>query len=107
MGIADDSVCRPGSYPTVSSHSGEWSLNPSSHSLDWAITVVTSEDRTGSLEFTVGGDDAGAFFPVKISFIGEGSVAGITPAAVSRVDDGEEANFSVDSIVNTDSYVVV
>jgi len=97
----------PGSYPTVSSHSGEWALNPSSHSLDWNIGLITPEARTGSLEFTVGGDDAGAFFPVKVSFVGQGSMAGITAANVTRVDNGEEAVFSADSVVTTDSYVVV
>src|ERR1700729_1652988 len=89
---------RPGSYPTVSSHSGEWALNPSSHSLDWNIALITPEARTGSLEFTVGGDDAGAFFPVKVSFVGQGSMAGITAANVTRVDNGEEAVFSADSV---------
>jgi hypothetical protein len=100
-------IFRPGSYPTVSSHSGEWALNPSSHSLDWSIPLITSDDRSGSLEFTVGGDDAAAFFPVKISFVGQGSMAGITAANVTRVDNGEEAVFSADAVVTTDSYVVV
>jgi len=95
-----------GSYPTVSSHSGEWALNPSSHSLDWSIAHITPDDRSGSLEFTVGGDDAGAFFPVKVSFVGQGSMAGITAAKVTRVDNGEEPVFSTDSVVTTDSYIV-
>jgi len=97
-----------GSYPTVSSHSGDWSLNPSSHSLDWTIPLISpQEDRSGSLEFTVGGDDAGAFFPVKVAFIGQGSMAGVAAANVTRLDNGEEAVFSVDSVVTADSYVVV
>jgi coatomer subunit delta len=101
------SSLRPGSYPTVSSHSGEWALNPSSHSLDWSIPTISPDDRSGSLEFTVGGDDTSAFFPVKVSFVGQGSVAGITAANVTRMDNGEEAVFSADSIVTTDTYVVV
>lgn len=100
-------IYRSGSYPTVTSHSGEWSLNPSRHSLDWTPPIVSAEDRSGNLEFTVGGDDAGAFFPVQVTFVGQGSVAGIIPATVSKVDNGEELSFSVDSLVNTDSYVVV
>jgi hypothetical protein len=95
-----------GSYPTVSSHSGDWSLNPSSHSLDWTIPLITPQDRSGSLEFTVGGDDAGAFFPVKVSFVGQGSMAGVVAANVTRLDNGEEAVFSADSVVTTDSYLV-
>ncbi|KAF9011436.1 Adaptor complexes medium subunit family-domain-containing protein [Cyathus striatus] len=74
-----------GSYPTVSSHSGEWSLNPSSHSLAWAVPLISPSDstRTGSLIFTVGGDDVGAFFPVHVSFVGEGSLAGVGVASVT------------------------
>ena len=98
---------RSGSYPTVTAHSGEWSLNPSRHSLDWSAPLVSAEERSGNLEFTVGGDDAGAFFPVQVTFVGQGSVAGVIPATVSRVDSGEELVFSVDSLVNTDNYVVI
>jgi len=101
------SSLRPGSYPTVSSHSGEWTLDPSSHSIDWSIPTISPEDRSGSLEFTVGGDDTSAFFPVKVSFVGQGSIAGIAAANVTRVDDEEEVVFSVDSFVTTDTYVVV
>lgn len=101
-------VCsqRSGSYPTVASHTGEWSLNPSSHSLDWTTALITSENRSGSLEFTVGGVDAGAFFPVKVSFVGQGSIAGVSPLSVNTVDGDEEESFSRDEIVTTDSYIV-
>lgn len=96
-----------GSYPTVASHTGEWSLNPSSHSLDWSTALITPESRSGSLEFTVGGVDAGAFFPVKVSFVGQGSIAGVSPLTVNAVDGGEEESFSKDELVTTDSYIVV
>ncbi|KAI0931645.1 hypothetical protein AcW2_000489 [Taiwanofungus camphoratus] len=96
-----------GSYPTVSSHSGEWALNSSSHSLDWSIPLVNSEERSGSLEFAVGGDDPGAFFPVRVSFVGQGSVAGVHLAGVTRVDNGEEVVYSEDATVSVDSYSVV
>lgn len=96
-----------GSYPTVTSHTGNWALNPSSHSLDWRIEQVSAEDRTGSLEFTVGGDDPGLFFPVKVSFVGQGSVAGVRLASVTRVDNGEEVVFSEDATVAVESYTVV
>ncbi|KAI0778833.1 hypothetical protein BD413DRAFT_685354 [Trametes elegans] len=96
-----------GSYPTVSSHSGEWALNPSSHSLDWTIPLINSEERSGSLEFSVGGDDTGAFFPVRVQFIGEGSIAGVHLASVKRVDDGEEVPFSEDATVTVENYTVV
>lgn len=101
---------RAGSYPTVSSHSGEWSLDPSSHSLAWTTAVVSASDntRSGSLIFTVGGDDAEAFFPVVVKFNGQGSLAGLGVASVSRVNGGgDDPAFSVDAIVTAEEYLVI
>ena len=98
-----------GSYPTVSSHTGEWSLDSSSHSLAWSIPVITAADdsKTGSLIFNVGGADVGIFFPVEVSFIGQGSLAGVAVASVDKLDGSESPEFSVDSFVSADEYLVV
>ncbi|TFK69053.1 hypothetical protein BDN72DRAFT_841024 [Pluteus cervinus] len=99
-----------GSYPTVSSHTGEWSLNPSSHSLAWSIPSVSAADdstRSGSIIFNVGGDDAAAFFPVEVTFVSEGSLAGVGVDKVTKVDGSEITTFSVDAVATTDGYLVV
>ncbi|KAG6891634.1 hypothetical protein C0992_001320 [Termitomyces sp. T32_za158] len=98
-----------GSYPTVSSHTGEWSLDPGSHSLAWSITRVSAADdtRSGSMIFTVGGDDASAFFPVQVTFVGQGSLAGVGVASVSQVGGESVPAFSVDAVVSTEEYLVV
>jgi hypothetical protein len=98
-----------GSYPTVTSHSGEWSLDSASHSLAWSIPVVTTSDdsKTGSLIFNVGGVDVSAFFPVDVSFIGQGSLAGVAVASVDRIDGTEGPGYSVDALVTADEYLVV
>ncbi|KAF5384834.1 hypothetical protein D9615_000902 [Tricholomella constricta] len=99
----------PGSYPTVSSHSGDWSLDPGSHSLAWTIASVSASDdtRSGSMMFTVSGDDASAFFLVEVTFIGEGSLAGVRVASVNKISGGDDPAFSVDAIVTTEEYLVV
>ncbi|KAI0715581.1 hypothetical protein C8Q72DRAFT_191940 [Fomitopsis betulina] len=96
-----------GSYPTVSSHNGEWALNPSVHALDWNIPIINADDRSGSMEFSVGGDDPGAFFPVKLSFMGEGSIAGVHLASVTKVETGEDVVYSEDAILQIENYTVV
>jgi hypothetical protein len=98
-----------GSYPTVTAHSGNWSLDPSSHSLAWSIPVISPDDdsKSGSLIFNVGGVDVGAFFPVEVSFIGQGSLAGIAVASIAKTNDGDTPDYSVDSFVTTDEYLVV
>ncbi|KAJ7066630.1 hypothetical protein C8F01DRAFT_1124033 [Mycena amicta] len=97
-----------GSYPTVSSHTGEWSLEPNSHSLAWTTPVCSadSESRTGSLMFTVGGDDPETFFPVRVAFVGKGSLAGVG-IAQATLENGRDAVYSIDSVVTADGYFVV
>jgi len=111
MTLYDVAISIPlpdGSYPTVSSHSGEWTLNPNSHSISWTIPVISAldESRSGSLMFTVGGDDAGVFFPVQVDFVAQGSIAGVVVASVSKAN-GEASDFSMDSLVTVDEYAVV
>ncbi|KAH0825973.1 hypothetical protein J3R83DRAFT_7568 [Lanmaoa asiatica] len=96
-----------GSYPTVSDTSSNWSLNPSTHALDWSIPRISADERSGTLEFSVGGDDAGTFFPVKVAFVAQGSLAGIGVAKVTRVSGGEEVVFSSDAVVSAEGYVVL
>ena len=57
--------------------------------------------------FTVGGDDASAFFPVQVSFVGQGSLAGVGVASVSKVTGEDVPVFSVDAVVSTEEYLVV
>ena len=103
-----------GSYPTVSSHTGDWALDPSTHSLAWSIPVVSPSDesRTGSMIFSVGGDDAGVFFPVNVTFNGQGSLAGIAVRRAEKTGgggegQGEEVAYSMDAIVAVEEYLVV
>ncbi|KAJ6610223.1 hypothetical protein B0H10DRAFT_1883660 [Mycena sp. CBHHK59/15] len=98
-----------GSYPTVSSNTGEWSLEPNSHSLLWSTPLVSADSestRTGSLMFTVAGDDPETFFPVRVAFFGQGSLAGVGVASVKLLE-GDAPAFSVDSVVTADGYFVV
>jgi hypothetical protein len=57
--------------------------------------------------FNVGGVDAEVFFPVEASFIGQGSLAGMAVASVEKVDGSESPEYSIDSFVTTDEYLVV
>ena len=63
------------------------------------------DDRSGSLEFSVGGDDASAFFPVKVTFAAQGSLAGVSVASVELVDGGT-VTFSQEATVSIENYLV-
>jgi len=97
-----------GSYPTVSTQAGGWSLDSSSHSLTWTIPIIRASDesKSGSLMFTVGGADAEVFFPVKVGFVGQGSLAGVIVGSVEKLDGSETPDFSIDSYITTDEYSV-
>ena len=71
------------------------------------MALISAEERAGSLEFTVGGHDTGIFFPVTVSFVGQGSVAGIKIASVAKVDSSGDVTFSVESLVSAEEYHVV
>lgn len=47
------------------------------------------------------------FYPVKVTFVGQGSVAAVKIAAVTRVQGGDEVTFSEDSVLVVDGYTVV
>ncbi|KAF8593895.1 hypothetical protein BDV93DRAFT_535139 [Ceratobasidium sp. AG-I] len=97
-----------GAYPTVSSHTGSWAINPNTHSLDWtAETVSADTETTGSLEFSVGGDDAEAFFPVKVNFKSEKSLIGVEVLSAERVGGEGSVVFSKEMRVGVEQYLIV
>ncbi|KAF9509992.1 hypothetical protein BS47DRAFT_1377504 [Hydnum rufescens UP504] len=98
-----------GAYPTVTSYTGNWTIDPSTHSLRWTVLRISSSDgtRSGSLEFSVGGEDPTVFFPVKVNFTGLASLIGITVQGVSEVESGAETPFSQETSLATDDYLVV
>ena len=98
---------RTGSYPTVAQHTGTWELNASTHSLDWSIPLISSDEPSGTLEFKVGGDDAGTFFPVRVSFVSQGSLLGVGVESATLTESGETVEFSQDALLTTKDYVVV
>ena len=77
-----------GSYPTVSSNSvGSWSVNPSYHSIDWSMHQASASDdatRSGTLEFSIAGDEPAAFFPIKVSFVATGSLASVNVRVIEH-----------------------
>jgi len=96
-----------GSYPTVTSNSGDWSLNAATHSLDWSIPIISQDEKSGNLEFTVGGDDAGTFFPVKVAFVAEGSLVDMNVASIASAENGSDVTFSQDVSLSATDYSVI
>lgn len=70
------------------------------------MITALDDSKSGALMFNVGGDDAGAFFPVEVTFVGQGSMAGIVIANVTKASGGD-AEFSTDPVITVNDYSVV
>ncbi|KZV96119.1 hypothetical protein EXIGLDRAFT_733942 [Exidia glandulosa HHB12029] len=109
LSLSDVTISIPlptGSYPTVSTDDAQWTVNVHTHALDWKVGTVDEENATGSLEFTVAGDDVGAFFPVHVGWVSAQSLFGIEVASVHLVEDESAIEFSQEVTLAPELYVV-
>lgn len=79
----------------------------SSH-LIWTTDEVSSASPSGSLEFVVdiAGDDTGIFYPVQVGFVSAQSLAGVSVAR-AEVVDGEQVEFSHETVLSVDQFEIV
>jgi len=68
--------------------------------------VIDSSSKTGSLEFSCGGDDANQFFPVQVSFSSNTSLCGLHIVDVQKVEGGS-VTFDTSVSLTTEEYSVV
>ena len=85
---------------------GDYRFNKGQGVLEWQLPVIDASSKTGSLEFSCGGDDAGQFFPVHVSFSTNASLCDIEVTEVSLVDGGA-IKFDSNVAVTTEEYSVV
>ena len=94
----------PNSLPSVSTPDADWRADRSA--LVWTIDTISSDEPTGSLEFSCEGD-ADAFFPVNVGFVAAGSLGNVDVAAATLIEGGGAAEFSQEKILTVDKYEVV
>ncbi|KAG8901394.1 hypothetical protein FRB99_005330 [Tulasnella sp. 403] len=98
----------PDGFPTVGTHTGSYHIDSTSNALVWTVPLVSpSQAKSGSMEFTIEGEDTSAFFPVKVDFAAEGSLVGVGVDRVLRSDGEEEVIFSQDATCITEEYTIV
>lgn len=98
--------------PKIDSVDGEYYLNPSHKSLDWIIPVMNSENASGTLEFSIGGDDIEALFPVSIQFAANVSFIGLECVSALLLSDssetgGDDVDFTKEFKSVTEDYRIV
>lgn len=97
----------PGSQPpTITDIEGHYEIDRARKLLHWQIPLIDQSNKSGVLEFSVEGDDAGAFFPVRVSFRSASSFCGVGVREVKSVE-GVVMPFGQEVVLGTEEYTVV
>jgi len=92
--------------PNISECEGEYTIDTRRQQLLWQHTIIDQNNKSGSMEFSVGGnpDD---FFPVTVSFSSSKSYSGIKVLECSEVDGGNPVKYSSVSQFFAEKYEIV
>lgn len=91
--------------PVVAECDGDYTFEKRGFLL-WQLPVIDASNKTGSMEFNVGGspDD---FFPVNVSFYSKKLFSGISISDVLFVDGESSVKHSSETIMLTEKYEIV
>ncbi|RLN75134.1 hypothetical protein BBJ28_00011875 [Nothophytophthora sp. Chile5] len=93
--------------PNVASVDGQYQHNSAEGSLLWHQDQISSANNSGTLEFSVRGDNLDAFFPISVSFFSRNVYSAVEVEAVQKVEDGSAVAFGFEKLLSTDSYQIV
>lgn len=88
-------------------HQWEGSYTQKGRTLIWNIPLISSSQKTGTLEFTVTPAIPSDFFPLNISWTSETSCAMLTATKVGQAEDGSPVDFSQEVSFHADKYEIV
>ncbi|XP_077985489.1 coatomer subunit delta-like [Glandiceps talaboti] len=74
--------------------------------LEWTLPVIDASNKTGSLEFSIGGHP-NDFFPVTVNFLSRKSYCDLEVTDVKLVDDSAPVKYSTDVAFLVDKYEIV
>uniref|UniRef100_T1IL15 Coatomer subunit delta n=1 Tax=Strigamia maritima TaxID=126957 RepID=T1IL15_STRMM len=92
--------------PIVGDCSGDYNYDSRKNILEWHLPVIDASNKSGSMEFTVGGHP-NDFFPVSVSFFSKKPYCDLRVANVTHVDTGDEMPFSSDTVFFVEKYEIV
>ncbi|PWN45879.1 hypothetical protein IE81DRAFT_319722 [Ceraceosorus guamensis] len=78
--------------------------------LQWRLDEVSSDVATsGQLEFSVteGAEDVGIFFPVRVDFVSQKTMAEVQVDSIVSAESGIEVAFSSQTVLSAENYLVV
>ncbi|KAI9921539.1 hypothetical protein PsorP6_002532 [Peronosclerospora sorghi] len=93
--------------PSVASVDGQYQHNSAEGSLLWHQDQVSSANNSGTLEFSIRGNDIDAFFPIAVSFFSRSVYSDAEVEAVQKIEDNSPVVFGFEKLLSTDSYQIV
>eukprot|EP00106_Octopus_bimaculoides_P002902 XP_014770344.1 PREDICTED: coatomer subunit delta-like [Octopus bimaculoides] len=91
--------------PIVGDCDGNYTYERSSNQLLWNLPLIDAANKSGSMEFSIGGHPED-FFPVKVSFVSTKSYCDIQVSEVITTDD-EPVKYSSEVVFYVDKYEIV
>ncbi|PVU91035.1 hypothetical protein BB559_004343 [Furculomyces boomerangus] len=95
----------PGKQPIVGDIDGSYEVNRNAGTLDWQVSVIDRNSRTGSLDFVVDGDNVNLFFPVSVDY--KSSTTYCQVHVLEAISEGESTDFSQTVVSVPDQYIIV
>ncbi|RHY30638.1 hypothetical protein DYB32_007374 [Aphanomyces invadans] len=92
--------------PHISQIDGEYRHNPTDNVVLWRIPSISSSNSTGSLEFTIRGQNLDAYFPIQVSFYSRTTYCDLAVQHVLKTADQSPVQYGFDQLLSTESYVV-
>ncbi|KAI3659637.1 hypothetical protein MP638_004372 [Amoeboaphelidium occidentale] len=93
--------------PKVNHVDGEYTVNPGTKSLEWKIPLMDASNSSGTLEFSIPGDNDSVLFPVLVSFTSSKPYIEIKVAAAISIESGQPVPFAQTGRLVTDEYKIV
>lgn len=92
--------------PVIDEYDGQFKHDPNTGMLCWHHDVIDASNSSGSLELSIGGQDAEAFFPVQVMFKSQSFLCPIEVTGVSSASTGAVIPNNISKSVGLDTYVI-
>jgi hypothetical protein len=93
--------------PAIESIDGQYKHDPNTGMMCWHHDVIDANNSTGSLEFSIAGDDVDVFFPVQIAFTSQSLMCPMEITSVVNTTSGAAIPNNMTVRVVPESYQCV
>lgn len=92
--------------PVIDEIDGQYKHDANTGVMCWHHDVIDSSNSSGSIEFSIAGNDADAFFPVQLMFKSVSFLCPIEIAGVTSVMTGAAIPNNIEKAVGLDTYII-